>query len=169
MAVDNIRVILSGEYAAHETAGNLVPPTITELDWGQMRKKYITQLKPIEDAALDADYEWPLFHNPWSGTLTITKVTIVPLGALTADDTDFRTVAINRRVAAGDAVVVASATTETTGTGDWVALTPIELTLSATAADLVLPTLGDLSLHLTYDGAGVATPPFSITIEYYET
>lgn len=164
MSVDNIRLLRIGKYACHTN----VAPLIAAADWGQRMKKYVNVLKPIDDAALDTEYEWPLFHNCSTHSLVVTGVTIVPFGALTADDTDFRTVSINQRVAAGDPTVVASVTTETTGTGDWVALTPITITLAADADDLVIPTLGDLSLHLVASGAGIATPPFSITIEYYE-
>lgn len=170
MAVDGIRTILAGEYAAHGTSGGLVPPSISAADWGQFRKKYVHFLKPIADAAAGSSYEWPMFHNPWSSTLTITNVTIIPFAALTAHDTNYKTVAVKRRVAAGAATTVASVTTKITGgTGDWVALTPITLTLSSTAADLVLPTLGDLTFALTHAASGVAVPVCSVTVEYYET
>lgn len=170
MAVDNIRTILAGEYSAHATAGGLVPPSISAADWGQSLKKYVHFLKPIADASANATYEWPMFHNSWTSTLTVTNVTVIPFAALTAHDTNYKTVALKRRVAAGTATTIASVTTKITGgTGDWVALTPITLTLSSTAADLVVPTLGDLSLSLVHASAGVIVPVCSVTVEYYET
>lgn len=170
MSVDNIRVILSGEYAAHETSGGLVPPSISEDDWAQARKKYISVIKPIADASANASYEWPLFHNPWSSSLTVTNVTLIPFAALTAHDTNYKTVALKRRVAAGTATTIASVTTKITGgTGNWVALTPITLTLSSTAADLVVPTLGDLSLSLVFTSGGVIVPVCTVVVEYFET
>jgi hypothetical protein len=170
MAVDSIRQIFKGMFAAHATASSAVPPAVSADDWAQLRKKNITFLKPIADASAGATYEWPIFHNHWTSTLTITAVKLTPFAALTAHDTDYKTVALNRRVAAGAATVIASVTTKITGgTGNWVALTPFSLTLSSTAADLVVPTLGDLSLHLVHSGSGVAVPVCAVTIEYFET
>ncbi len=169
MAIDNINSIMKGQYAGHASPSNGQVPSITALEWDQRRKKYISVIKPVVDAAAGTAYEWPLFHSPWTSSLVITNVTIIPFAALTANDTNYKTVALNRRVAAGTATVVASVTTKITGgTGDWVALTPITLTLSTTAADLVLPTLGDLSLSLVHTASGVAVPVLCVTIEYFE-
>jgi hypothetical protein len=168
MAVDSIRQIFKGMFASHATASSAVPPPVSADDWGQLRKKNIAFLKPIADAAAGATYEWPIFHNHWSSSLVVTAVKLTPFAALTADNTNYKTVALNRRVAAGAATVIASRATTITDTGNWVALTPITLTLSATAADLVVPTLGDLSLHLVHSGSGVAVPVCAVTVEYYE-
>jgi hypothetical protein len=168
MAVDSIRQIFKGMFAAHATASSAVPPPASADDFAQLRKKYISVIKPIPDAAANATYEWPLFSNMWSSSLVLTGAKIVPFAALTADNSHYKTVAINRRVAAGAATVMASVTTQITGTGDWVALTPITLTLSATAANLVIPTLADITLHLVHTGNGVAVPVHSVTLEYYE-
>lgn len=169
MAVANITQIFKGIFANHATASSGSPPSIAAADWGQLHKKSISFLKPIADAAAGTSYEWPIFHNHWSSSLVVTAVTVIPFAALTADDTNYKTVALNRRVAAGSATVIASVTTKITGgTGNWVALTPITLTLSSTAADLVVPTLGDLSLHLVHSGSGVAVPVCAVTIDYYE-
>jgi hypothetical protein len=166
MAVDNIRSIFAGLFASHVSPGN---PTITAADWAQSFKRSINFLKPIADASAGATTEWPIFHNHSSQTMTVTGVKLVPFAALTADNTNYKTVAVNRRTDAGSATVIASRATTITDTGNWVALTPITLTLSATAADLVVPAGADLTLHLVHAGSGVAVPVCAVTIEYIYT
>lgn len=168
MAIENITTIFKGLFASHATAASAVPPSITLSDWDQAKKKYVNFVKPIADAAANATYEWPFFSNTGTHSLVVTAVKIVPFAALTADNTNYKTVALNRRANAGAATVIASRATTITDTNDWVALTPITLTLSATAANLVVASGEDLSLHLVHTAAGVAVPVMSITVEYYE-
>lgn len=165
MAVENINVIMKGQYQCHESG---VAPTITEADWDQSRKKYATFVKPIADAAAGTTYEWPFFSNLGSASLQVTAVRLVPFAALTAHADNYKTVSINRRLAAAAAVVVASRATTVLDTGDWVALTPITLTLSATAANTIVAPGENLSLHLVHTASGVAVPVCAITVEYYE-
>jgi hypothetical protein len=167
MAIANITTIWKGLWSSHATSGGS-PPTITAADWVQKAKKYCSFVKPIPDADAGTIYEWPFFSNLGTHSLIVTAVTIVPFAALTADNTNYKTVALNRRLAADTAVVVASRTTAITDTDDWVALTPISLTLSATAANRIVAPSEDLSLHLVDAGNGVVVPVMSITVEYTE-
>ena len=165
MAVSNIRQLFKGMFDSHET----LAPVVTEANWDQCFKKSVSFVKPIADAAAGTTYEWPFFFNSGASTLTVTAVKIVPFAALTADNTNYKTVSLNRRLAAGSATVIASRATTITDTGNWVALTPITLTLSTTAADLVVAAGETLSLHLVHTASGVAVPVMSITVDYLET
>lgn len=169
MAVENINTIMKGQYAAHASPSSGVLPVINAADWDQRRKKYCSFVKPIADAAAGTAYEWPFFSNLGSASLQVTAVRIVPFAALTAHDTNYKTVSLFRRLAAAAAVSVAAVTTKITGgTGDWVALTPIAVTLSATAANTIVAPGEDLSLSLVHAASGVAVPVLAITVEYYE-
>lgn len=167
MAIDNINTIWKGLWSAHDTGS--ASPTITKADWDQKRKKYCSFVKPIADAAAGTAYEWPFFSNLGTNSIVVTSVRIVPFAALTAHDTNYKTISLNRRLSAATAVAVATVTTKITGgTGDWVALTPITMTLSSTAADRIVATLEDLSLSLVHSASGVAVPVMALTVEYYE-
>jgi hypothetical protein len=156
MAIENINAIWKGLWAAHASPSSAVPPAITAADWDQKRKKYCSFVKPIADADAGTTYEWPFFSNLGTHSLVVTAATIVPFAAL------------NRRLAAAAAVVIASRATTITDTGDWVALTPLTMTLSATAANRIIAPGEDLSLHLVDTGNGVAVPVLAITVEYFE-
>jgi hypothetical protein len=168
MAIENINAIWKGLWAAHASPSSAVPPAITAADWDQKRKKYCSFVKPIADADAGTTYEWPFFSNLGTHSLVVTAATIVPFAALTADNSHYKTVALNRRLAAAAAVVIASRATTITDTGDWVALTPLTMTLSATAANRIIAPGEDLSLHLVDTGNGVAVPVLAITVEYFE-
>lgn len=96
MAIESITTIWKGLWSAHATSGVL--PQITAADWDQRKKKYITFCKPIADAAAGTTYEWPIFSNTGSNSLVVTAVKLLPFAALTADNTNYKTVSLNRRL-----------------------------------------------------------------------
>jgi hypothetical protein len=89
------------------------------------------------------------------GAKKLVSAHLVPGDALTADDVDFKTVTV---ATASD--TIAEIATTTGDSGDWVAGTPIDMGLEG--VDLVD---GDvLSLAITADGNGVATPEFCVVL-----
>lgn len=93
--------------------------------------------------------------------IAIGKATITPTlaaGALTASDTLFVTITINKRTAAGSPVVIASVTTKTTGSGgsgNWVAWTPVNIPVVAGATVAA----GDIiTIAITHASTGTAVP-----------
>lgn len=100
--------------------------------------------------ALAAD-ESEIYLDVAPRTGTITEVSFVPDAALTADNTNFATVALMN-----GATPVASQTTEITGSGNWVAGTPVPLTIDTDEDTLAEGEI--LSLAITKTLAGVAVP-----------
>ena len=100
--------------------------------------------------------------------LKIKRVTIQPQDALTANDTNYKTVAVKKADgAAGSETVVASQTTKITGgSGDWVDKTQFALALSATLANLELAAGEVLILDIAAAASGVATPEFIVNVDY---
>ena len=80
--------------------------------------------------------------------------------ALTAHDTNFASLIVQKLTAAGATAVTlgTAATTLTAGTGSWVAKTVISFTLSTVAGALVLEALAPLTFGITKGGSGVVVP-----------
>lgn len=100
--------------------------------------------------------------SPNGGGLVL-SVYVVPSAALTADDTNFRTITLNKSTAGAASVAIASLTTKTTvggGTGNWAAKVPLLLTFSLSPA-LVAP-LDVLTLTTLHAAAGTAIPAFQL-------
>lgn len=89
-------------------------------------------------------------------------VKIVPAAALTADNGNYATVSLEVDDGAGGAnTVIASATTQITGSGSWVAGTALPLTISATPASRVVDgatAAKYLILKIAKTGTGVVVP-----------
>jgi hypothetical protein len=85
---------------------------------------------------------------------TVKAINLMPSGALTAADTDFKTVKVTQ-----GATLLAQLTTEL-ASGDWVAGTVKALTLSSTA----IAAGAALAVEITVDGNGIATPEFCVTV-----
>jgi len=99
--------------------------------------------------------------------LTITEVFVEPAAALTASDTNYSTIVVSRRDAAGgNKVTVASKTTQTSGSGgsgSWTAFGTVSLgSLSNTS----LAEGKKLTIEVTKTGLGVALPVLIVQIEY---
>jgi hypothetical protein len=96
---------------------------------------------------------------------TVTDVTIIPEAAVTANATNYRTFrVVNKGQAGAGTTVVASFATDTVTTDDLVAFDEKTITLSGTAANLVL-TAGDvLVADETITASGVAHGGYTIKV-----
>ena len=119
--------------------------------------------KPAADAAAGTDYSYGALKVPFD--IEVVSVTICPHGTLTANDTNFATITLEKADgAAGSATAVASVTTETTGSGDWAADTFVELTLDESEKEVDDGQI--LIIESAKDGTGVAVPISSFTVRY---
>lgn len=81
----------------------------------------------------------------------------IPASTLTADDTNYATLTISKRAAGGGSkTTVASISTTTSGSGNFVAWVPVPLTV--VAADASVTALSQLSFEITKTGTGVVVP-----------
>lgn len=95
---------------------------------------------------------------------TLTKLYLIPDDALTANDTNFKTITVAKRDGAGGAgSTVAEVTTETTGTGDWVAFIKIDMG-SLTGAVLAAGSI--LTVETAKTASGVALPGWTLVAEF---
>lgn len=95
---------------------------------------------------------------------TLTKLYLVPDDALTANDANFKTITVSKRDGAGGAgSTVAEVTTETTGTGDWVGFTKIDMG-SLTGAVLAAGSI--LTVATAKTASGVALPGWTLVAEF---
>jgi hypothetical protein len=124
--------------------------------------------KAAADAmAADATAEHTVAHFPRAAV--ITGVKFVPDDALTADNTDFATLSVYKRTSAGASqTLVASLTTEITGTGDWTAFAAEALTLAGGGATTIAAG-SSLTFAITKAAAGVAVPAGTLHIDATET
>lgn len=99
------------------------------------------------------------------------RVYYLPAAALTADDTNYATITVSKYTAAGASktTVATVTTTITAGSGDWVAFVPEEITLSATAANLILESGAILTYEVSKAGTGVALPAGKLVVVLTDT
>lgn len=119
--------------------------------------------KAIADAGA-ADVLPEAAWNRARASLTIAAMRLVPNGALTANDTDYASIIVRKRTAAGAATVLATITTKTAGaggTGNWSAFASISITPDVTtmAAD------ESLTVEMTKSGAGVVAPGWLVHLD----
>lgn len=94
----------------------------------------------------------------------ITAVEFIPSAAITGDNTNYFTLSIrNRTTGAGAAIPAALAFT--TGV-DGVASTPKTLTLSSTAADLLVAADDVITAHKSVTASGLACPPGLVVVHF---
>lgn len=118
--------------------------------------------KVLDGSAGAATAETVLFVAPFNGYLD--KVQLVPDAALTADDTNYATISVHKRAAADytTKVDVAEVTTETDGTGDFVAWTPVDFGLTPVSF-----AEGDiLTFEIAKAGTGVVVPDSVLSLTY---
>lgn len=98
--------------------------------------------------------------------MKILEVTIHPNGALTANDTNYKTASLMKMDgAAGSETAVAAITTKITGgSGDWVDKTAIDVPV--TAANAYLTAGQCLVWDLAVAAGGVATPLHHVSVDY---
>jgi hypothetical protein len=95
---------------------------------------------------------------------TATEVSIVPNAALTADATNNRTFTVTNTGQAGAGVVAVATLITNVAGGNWVAFDEKLMTMSGTAANLVINAGDVLSCVETVGGTGVAHPAFQIVV-----
>jgi len=102
---------------------------------------------------------------PLDAKVLVTAVTIMPLAALTSNDTNYATIVVDvADGASGSATTIASVTTKTAGsggTGNWTAGTAITMTLTATVANLLIDGATArkwMGVNIAKSGTGVAVP-----------
>lgn len=89
----------------------------------------------------------------------IARAYVIPAAALTADDTDYADISVKV-----GSTVLATASTTTAGTGDWVANTAFDLTLSG-----VDVSAGDrIDLVIEKAGSGVVVPSLQVVLDVLE-
>jgi hypothetical protein len=126
-----------------------------------MTKAVYLQTKAADAAASTATSEHVLLSSTLG--LTLTKITYVPDAALTANDTNFATLLISSRNAAGGGqVTIASIQTTTSGTGSWTAFLGVDF---GSLANNVLTTGMSVTLTISKSGTGVVVPGGSFVIE----
>lgn len=106
----------------------------------------------------------PAFRAPLD--CQVTAVALVPSAAITADPTNFATYTLTRHTAGASAATVATRAWSATNS---VALTAESMTLSGTAANLLLTAGDTLSIVKTVGGTGLLIPACLIVITYQLT
>lgn len=132
------------------------------LDFALRTKK--EQFRYTADVA-NAASNYALLTTPIGQAINVTSIDILPMAALTANDTNFKTLAVAVGDQAGGVLAAAFAqkTTQITGgTGNWVARTKVNLftgnqTVAANSA---------LYLAVTFAMAGVIIPESTIVVTY---
>ena len=108
---------------------------------------------PIAVATAGTDNESPIFRAPFN--LKVTAVRFIPETAVVGGATNFATVAVRNKGAAGTGTtVVASKAFDTATTDDVAAFDEDAITLSATAANLLVAEGEVLAANVTKDGTG---------------
>lgn len=112
-------------------------------------------------ATLGTDDNWPLWRAP--NKVQIASVSFVPADAITANATHYSIYTLTRYTAGATATAVATRTWAATNS---VAETPEAMTLSATAANLVLAEDDTLSMVKTHGGNGLVIPDGALIIRF---
>jgi len=103
----------------------------------------------------------PTFQAP--NACQVTAVALVPSAAITADGTNFATYTLTRHTAGASATTVATRAWSATNS---VAVTAELMTLSGTAANLLLAVGDTLSIVKTVGGSGLVIPACLLVVTY---
>ena len=124
--------------------------------------KQVVVVTGLEFTADDNTQRQVLWKNATAHAYRLISAEFVPEAAVTADNTNYSTVAIAHQAAPAAALGDVAASMQTSiaaGTGNWVANTPEALTLSATEADKVIAAGEYAVLELDgTEGTGVNLP-----------
>lgn len=136
--------------------------TVT-LTTASTNRSMVTYVKVADDAlAADTTDETPFF-SPINDAV-ILSVKYIPNAALTANNTDYATLTVANRDAAGVAVGdIAAITTEITGTGDWVAFVAEDF---GVLANTEVEAGGSVTFEIEKAGSGVVVPAGTLQVEY---
>ena len=105
----------------------------------------------------------PAFRAPYD--CQITAIRLVPSAAVTADGTNYATYTATRHTAGASATTVATRVWDVAG-GNSVALTTEAMTLSGTAANLLLTAADTLTIVKTVAASGLLIPACLVIVEY---
>ncbi len=112
-------------------------------------------------ATAGTDYNWPVWSP--SAKAVVTGVKFVPRAAVTADPTNFSTYTLTNKVAGAGSTSVATRAWSATNS---VASTPEALTLSGTAANLLVGVGDNIEVVKTHGGTGLVIPDGLLVITY---
>lgn len=112
-------------------------------------------------ATLGTDDNWPVWMPPHK--CKVIAVRFVPSDAVTANGTNYSVYTLTRYTAGSTATSVATRSWAAT---DSVAHTPESMTLSGTAANLVLAADDTLEVVKTHGGNGLVIPDGMLVIDY---
>jgi hypothetical protein len=115
-------------------------------------------------ATAGTDDNWPVWQAPLK--CVITSVNFVPSAAITADGTNYSVYTLTKYTAGASGATVATRSWIATNS---VAKTPEAMTLSGTAANLLLAADDTLEIVKTHGGTGLAIPDGLIVIRYQLT
>lgn len=115
-------------------------------------------------ATAGTDDNWPVWQAPLK--CQITAVKFVPSANITANGTNYSTYTLTRYTAGASGATVATRAWSAT---DSVAETPEALTLSGTAANLLLAADDTLSVVKTHAASGLTIPDGLLVIRYQLT
>ena len=108
-----------------------------------------------------------VFPNEWEASVVVNGAYYVPNSAVTASRTDnFAIQLINVGAAGSGTTAVTSALTINLTQGNLVALKPVALTVSTTAANLVVASGSVLVLKKTENGSGLTMPAGKVVVTY---
>lgn len=121
-----------------------------------------TYTKLVDGNAAATLAETIVFSAP-AGAIVL-GVRFNPSAALTADNTDYATLTVARRDAAGaNAADIAEITTEITGTGDWVAFVAEDF---APLDNTSIVAGGSVTFEIAKAGSGVVVPAGILQVDY---
>lgn len=155
VAVDRTNAA-AGEKEVLRLNGNLGSVKLANTSWSECWDK-----AAADGAAATATTEHSIMRA--SADMTLVGVRYVPDAALTADNTNYATITIKRRDAAGgNATTLASVTTQITGSGNWTQWVAINLpvVVSAIAAGQIV------TVSIAKAGSGVVVPAGQLVFEY---
>lgn len=113
---------------------------------------------------LGTDDNWPVWQAPYK--CQITSVKFVPSDAITANATHYSVYTLTRYTAGASGASVATRSWAATNS---VAETPEAMTLSGTAANLLLAVDDTLSMVKTHGGNGLVIPDGVLVVRYQLT
>ena len=134
-----------------------------------MQDKELGGVRQVEcwvpsQATLGTDDNWPLWQAPFK--VQIYSVTFIPADAITANATHYSVYTLTRYTAGATGTSVATRSWAATNS---VAETPEAMTLSATAANLLLAADDTLSMVKTHGGNGLVIPEGRLVVRYKAT
>lgn len=108
--------------------------------------------------------EQAVFVAPFN--VKVTGVKWVPATAVTAAATNYSTLSVRNRGAAGAGVALPASRSYNTGNPNSVAFAAEDMTLSGTAADLLLNAGDALTVQMLPTGTGIQIPAGAVRISY---